>query len=752
MKKLLIIVLSLLSISLLTGQGGITVADGFISKFVPRSPDAPPGDPRRLFDVYLPEAFLTNPDMTLPIVYHLTGFGGDESTYADTDREVMNAMIAAGQVMPMIIVEPDPSVLLYENNFYVNSTLTGLFESYIVEELIPYVNEHYRQRTTASGESRFFRTVMGQSMGGYGSLYYGIKHPSFSSLIAVIVRPPFGLDQQFSEPPGDPVWRLMYTLNNFLMPGVIANGGQLLPTNDNNTFGFFAECASFSPNPSRPFLVDYPFEVDDTTLKPVIIQTSSGRSFVSVPSVIALWQTFDPYAFLNTASVDVLQRQALYLDAGSLEIIDNVGARTFQDKLIGINVNNEYLLFDGGHTTCTTQAEIDCYRFSTNLQIFSGKFSEAGIFAPDVRTVLSGNMVIELTDNSVMSINNKKLVGIETVPSMGVTQTNITFSIQDSATLEIGNASTIGGGLQIGNALGKANLLYNPALLTNTVSCTFELNGPGATFQIGRQGFLGCGVGLNGNQTAVPNFWGVSSLANTTAVTFNFIQGSFLHNQIASSLDPKAALFALGDCIDRSIAYTFSFDPNNVLISGGANLAEIILAYYLHPTVQNTAGPIPPGGARSVQVFTQGLFDTFYGPPLGMISSLTIYTNTLTVGIMASSPMLLDTQKTPVTNPATVDQLFNYLQVTDYLTQGTKRANINILDGQLTVAYETLNAGNAEIINREVVSPTAACTPLSQNFDAAKIIAEGAVGIKLVTVNGEKVILRLYDLNPTVTL
>lgn len=735
--------------------GGTIVTDGFVSKFVPRSPTAPEGDPRRLFNVYLPPDFFNDPTATFPIVYHLTGFGGDFTTYSASDKAAMDMMLATGQIVPLIIVAPDPSVLIYEDNFYVNSTLTGLFENYIVQELIPYVDAKYRQRKTASGESRFFRALMGQSMGGYGSLYYGIKHPelfisfcgdsstSFWLIVTNLASPPA---------PGFPDGNPMYTFNQLLIPELANNPqGKINPANGDNTFGFFAWAASFSPNPARPFLVDYPFVVDSNSV-PELVTTPSGPSFVPVQSVINLWQTFDPYVLLDTANKDTLRRQAIYLDAGANttdEIIDNVGARFFQDKLISLNINNEYLLFEGGHTTCTTIQELNCYRFTTNLKIFSGKFSEAGIFAPDVRVTIVGNQTIELTDSAVMSINNKKLVGVETAPALGVTETNVTFLITDNARLEIGNASTIGGALQVGNAFGKANLLFDPSLLTNTISCTFELNGPGATLQIGRQGYLGCGVGIDGNQTALPNFWGVSSLANVASVNFNFLAGNFLHNQIASSLDPKSALFALGNCIDRDTSFSFTFNPATVLISGGANLAEITLANLLHPTVQDTAGPIPPGGIRSMQVFAQGLFDTFYGPPKGMISSQTIYTNTLTVGIMASSLMLLDTQKTPLPNPATADQLFNYLEVVDYLDQGTKRATINILDGQLTVGYEVQGTAGTELIERPVIS-TGVCTPLSQNFNAAKIIQEGAVGIKLVTINGEKVILRLYDLNPTV--
>ncbi len=755
MKRKSIITISLLVLFTGTLQaGGITVEDGFISKFVPRSPDAAPGDPRRLFDVYLPELFFTNPEMTFPVVYHLTGMGGDQTTYAESDRIVMNTMIANGQIMPMIIVAPDPSVLLYEDNYYVDSTLTGLFERYIVEELIPFVDAKYRQKKTASGDARFYRGIMGQSMGGYGSFFYGVRHPEL--FIAFCGDSPTSfwlINTDLASPPGNPIWRQMFTFNKLLMPGLAEHNGQLTPDNDDNTFAFFAWAASFSPNTARPFLVDYPFEVDDTTLKPIIIQTNSGPTFIPVPSVLALWQTFDPFVSL-AANTQTLNRQAIYMDAGdntTTEIIDNVGARKFSDQLTSLNLNNQYLLFEGGHTTCTTIVELNCYRFSTNLKLMSAKFSEGGIFAPDVRVTLVGDQTIELAGNAVFSINNKNLVGIETAPDLGVTETNITFSIQDFARLEIGNASTIGGGLQIGNAFGKANLLFNPALLTNKISCSFELNGPGATLQIGRQGFLGSGVGLVGNQTTLPNFWGVSSLANVVSTTFTFKQGTFLHNQIASSLDPKSALFAIGDCIDRASLFSFTFDPNAVVIAGGANLAQMTLANYLHPTVQDTAGSIPPGGAYSVQVIVPDpnkLFDTFYGPPLGFFGSTTFYTNTLTVGILASSLMLLDTQKTQLPNPATTDQLFEYLQVADYFSQGTKRANINTLDGQLTVAFETPNTQGGEAIQRETISFTDPCTPLSKNFNAAKVIQEGAAGIKLVTMNGQKVILRLYDLNP----
>ena len=158
--------------------GGTIVTDGFISQFVPRSPDLlPESDCRRVFNVYLPELFFQDPTLTFPIVYHLTGFGGNYATYSESDKAAMDMLISTGQVTPMIIVAPDPRVLSYDGSFYVNSILNGQFENYLVQELIPYVDAKYRQKRTVSGDAQPFRAMMGQSMGGYGSLFFGIKHP-----------------------------------------------------------------------------------------------------------------------------------------------------------------------------------------------------------------------------------------------------------------------------------------------------------------------------------------------------------------------------------------------------------------------------------------------------------------------------------------------------------------------------------------------------------------------------------------------
>ncbi len=465
-----------------------------------------------------------------------------------------------------------------------------------------------------------------------------------------------------------------------------------------------------------------------------------------VDSVIVRWQTFDPFVLLDTADKEVLRRQSIYLDAGNdlvSEIIDNVGAHYFSSKLSSLNIKNEYILYEGGHVSCTTSPEIECYRFRTNLQTFSAKFSENGLFSDDIRTKLTGTMTVALKDNAIFSINDKKLFGVETNPAAGITVTDVTISLSDSAQFQIGTGTTIGGALQIGNHFGKANFIFDPTLLTHRVSFTLSINGPRATFQIGRQGFLGFGVGIDGNQTEVSNYWGVSSLTNVRSVNLNFAQGKFLHNQIASSISPAASLLALGE----SERYSLSFDPRSFTIAGGGNLAKIVDANLMHPTVLDTAGVIDQGGIRNREVIVpdpNSLFDEFYGPPDGIIGSETPYTNQLEVNILASGQMLVDRNKRQIPASTTLEPFFAYLKMETYLTQGAKITAFNVVDGIPTIGF----LPDETTIERDAISTTDQCTPLSPLLSIPTVVAQGAIGIKRATIGDQQITLRLYDLDP----
>jgi enterochelin esterase-like enzyme len=93
--------------------------------------------------------------------------------------EMVDNAVAAGS-QEMILVLPDANTV-YNGSMYSNSPTTGDWEGFLSRDLVAYVDKHYR--TLADRDSR---GLSGHSMGGYGTLRAGMKHPEvFSALYAM---------------------------------------------------------------------------------------------------------------------------------------------------------------------------------------------------------------------------------------------------------------------------------------------------------------------------------------------------------------------------------------------------------------------------------------------------------------------------------------------------------------------------------------------------------------------------------------
>lgn len=99
-----------------------------------------------------------------PVIYLLHGLVGHYTNWLDKTRLVE---YTAGS--DVIIVMPEGN-----NNWYTDSATvpSDKYESYIVQELIPDVEKRFRASSAREG-----RAIAGLSMGGYGALKFGVKHP-----------------------------------------------------------------------------------------------------------------------------------------------------------------------------------------------------------------------------------------------------------------------------------------------------------------------------------------------------------------------------------------------------------------------------------------------------------------------------------------------------------------------------------------------------------------------------------------------
>ncbi len=106
-----------------------------------------------------------------PVLYLLHGYSG---SYADWLTRTKLADYA--KEYQLIIVTPEG-----QNSWYTDSATVPAdkFESYIVEELVPDVQRRFRALETRAG-----RGIAGLSMGGYGALKFGVKHPELFAFAA----------------------------------------------------------------------------------------------------------------------------------------------------------------------------------------------------------------------------------------------------------------------------------------------------------------------------------------------------------------------------------------------------------------------------------------------------------------------------------------------------------------------------------------------------------------------------------------
>ncbi|HEV7744449.1 MAG TPA: alpha/beta hydrolase family protein [Pyrinomonadaceae bacterium] len=106
-----------------------------------------------------------------PVLYLLHGLSGHYTNWLDKTRLVE---YTAGY--DVIIVMPEGNDSWYTDSATVPA---DKYESYIVQELIPDVEKRFRTSTAREG-----RAIAGLSMGGYGALKFGVKHPEMFAFAA----------------------------------------------------------------------------------------------------------------------------------------------------------------------------------------------------------------------------------------------------------------------------------------------------------------------------------------------------------------------------------------------------------------------------------------------------------------------------------------------------------------------------------------------------------------------------------------
>jgi S-formylglutathione hydrolase FrmB len=303
----------------------------------------PLGDPceRDLF-VYLPAGYDETEEI-YPTVYCLTGFTGrgkmllNDSAFTPDLAERMDRLIAAGTIRPMIVVMPD-CFTYYGGSQYINSTATGRYEDYLVEEVVPHIDANLR--TIADREHR---AVMGKSSGGYGALIMAMRHADLFGLACSTSGDAYfehcylpDISKAVRVIKGDPA-RFMRKFWEEEKKG----------KNDFPAVNVIGMAACYSPHGTEPEL-------------PMCLETGEIRE-----EIWARWLENDPVRLVEKHVENLRSLKLLYIDAGTRDEFGlDLGAKILCKRLERFGIDHIHEEFDDGHFNIS-------YRYNRSLELIS---------------------------------------------------------------------------------------------------------------------------------------------------------------------------------------------------------------------------------------------------------------------------------------------------------------------------------------------------------------------------------------------
>lgn len=306
----------------------------------------PLGDPvERDLHVYLPPGYEEDggPYPTLLAVVGFTGTGGmlfNVDTFSEPLQDRLDRLIGEGICPPVIVVAPDCFTRLGGNQ-YINSTATGRYEDYLIDEVVPLAREEFRCGRWG---------VFGKSSGGYGAMVLGMRHP--------------GVFEALADHSGDANFELSAipefggALDGWREAGGPAKWLEAFWADPNrrrkkyrHALIALAMAAHYSPNPMSPHLgIDFPFDLETGVFRPEVWER---------------WREWDPVNMIPRYEENLRELRLVYIDCGSKdEWALHWGARAKVAALREIGVEPHYEEFDDGHMSVS-------YRYDVSLPLLA---------------------------------------------------------------------------------------------------------------------------------------------------------------------------------------------------------------------------------------------------------------------------------------------------------------------------------------------------------------------------------------------
>lgn len=317
--------------------------------------DNPLRDPsRRPLLIYLPPGYGDDRTRRYPTVYQIQGLTGqldmwrNRSPFRKNFLELADELFGSGAAPPCIVVWVDCWTSLGGSQF-LDSPGTGRYHTYLCDEVVPWVDAHYRTLPR-----REHRGIAGKSSGGYGAMVTPMLRPDLWSGLATHA--------------GDALFEMCY------LPDFRKSVRALRDRYGGSFDKFWQDFRSrpaFSKESDDHLLNDwcmaacYSTDPDGTVRLPY--DPATGEL---IPKVWDRWLAWDPVRMVPTHAEALRTMRAIYIDAGARDqFFLDLGAEAFRQALARIDITDVFFeLFDGTHSAIE-------YRYPKSLQYLAERLT-----------------------------------------------------------------------------------------------------------------------------------------------------------------------------------------------------------------------------------------------------------------------------------------------------------------------------------------------------------------------------------------
>jgi putative esterase len=311
------------------------------------------GDPtERPLYVYTPPGYDTDTERRYPSIYVIQGYTGSAPMWFNKNpyRELypVNAdrLFASGDAPPAIMVYVD-AWTAYGGSQFVDSPGTGRYHTYLCDEVVPWVDAHYRTLPAAQ-----HRGISGKSSGGFGAMITPMLRPDLFGGLATHA--------------GDALYELCYVAE-------FGKAVRHLRDYDGDIFKWwddFRSRTSFTKDADQELLMTlgvaacFSARADGTPELPF-----DPRSGVLIDDIWQRWLDWDPVRMVAKYADALRSQRAIWIDAGTRdEWFLDLGAVAFRNELEKIGVTDvEFELFDATHMSIDYRYPMSTAYLATKL-------------------------------------------------------------------------------------------------------------------------------------------------------------------------------------------------------------------------------------------------------------------------------------------------------------------------------------------------------------------------------------------------